>query len=56
MPYFCTFTRGAGGGVPVTAGQIEDTEGNLYSTAQYGGDLSCTPGYDGCGLVFKLTP
>jgi uncharacterized repeat protein (TIGR03803 family) len=33
-----------------------DKAGNLYSTTQYGGDLSCGTGdYHGCGTVFELT-
>jgi len=36
-------------------GVIQDTEGNLYGTAVYAGDMSCNGGA-GCGVVFKLTP
>jgi uncharacterized repeat protein (TIGR03803 family) len=34
---------------------LQDPDGNLYGTTQYGGDLACpiAPG-QGCGIVFKL--
>jgi hypothetical protein len=39
------------------AGLVFDAAGNLYGTAQGGGELSlCSGGYSGCGVVFKLTP
>ena len=34
---------------------ILDRAGNLYGTAEYGGDLSCNGGF-GCGVVFKIDP
>lgn len=46
-----SFTGGADGGYP-DAGVIRDRRGNLYGTAQNGGDLSCDPA--GCGVVFML--
>src|SRR5208283_1152514 len=49
-----TFTGGADGSAPA-AQLIFDSSGNLYGTASYGGNDSCTPPY-GCGVVFKLTP
>ncbi len=36
-------------------GVIFDTNGNLYGTTAFGGDLACEAPY-GCGTVFKLTP
>lgn len=33
-----------------------DAAGNLYGTTTYGGASGCTARYDGCGVVFKLTP
>jgi uncharacterized repeat protein (TIGR03803 family) len=38
------------------AGLIEDKKGNLFGTAQVGGDTSCSTYDDGCGTVFKLAP
>jgi uncharacterized repeat protein (TIGR03803 family) len=49
------FTGGADGGWSFAGGVILDAEGNLYGTAQVGGDLSCNKP-TGCGIVFKLTP
>jgi uncharacterized repeat protein (TIGR03803 family) len=51
-----TFTGGADG-ASSTANVVMDSQGNLYGTTNYGGDLSganCVP--SGCGVVFKLTP
>jgi uncharacterized repeat protein (TIGR03803 family) len=49
-----TFRGGPDGAYP-WGGVIFDSNGNLYGTAQQGGDLSaCTP--DGCGTVFELSP
>jgi uncharacterized repeat protein (TIGR03803 family) len=50
------FTQGADGGFPV-AGLIRGAAGNLYGTAETGGDFNCSgaKGF-GCGVVFKLTP
>jgi len=50
-----TFTGGADGAYP-WAGLTMDASGNLYGTAQNGGDLNCQPKYHGCGVVFKITP
>jgi uncharacterized repeat protein (TIGR03803 family) len=52
-----TFTGGTDGGQPL-AGLIQDAEGNLYGTTQYGGYAPCGSVADtsGCGVVFKLTP
>jgi uncharacterized repeat protein (TIGR03803 family) len=36
---------------------VRDGAGNLYGTAPYGADLSCSPtSGNGCGTVFKLSP
>jgi uncharacterized repeat protein (TIGR03803 family) len=50
-----SFTGLTDGGVP-GGGLIEDTAGNFYSTANSGGDLSCSVPNSaaGCGVVFKL--
>jgi uncharacterized repeat protein (TIGR03803 family) len=51
------FTGGKDGGTPF-AGLIMDKAGNLYGTAQTGGDHKCTlwNGAGGCGVVFEITP
>jgi uncharacterized repeat protein (TIGR03803 family) len=51
------FTGNADGSTP-TATLTFDSAGNIYSTALYGGDLSCGGIGDpaGCGTVFELTP
>ena len=51
-PLKYTFTGGTDGANP-NADLLQDEEGNLYSTAVGGGDLSCSPTY-GCGVVFKI--
>jgi uncharacterized repeat protein (TIGR03803 family) len=48
------FTGGADGAYP-TGTLVRDSAGNLYGTAESGGDLSCD-GPSGCGTVFKLDP
>jgi uncharacterized repeat protein (TIGR03803 family) len=51
-----TFTGESDGGGP-DSGLIEDSAGNLYGTAQFGGDLSCgNESIAGCGIVFELGP
>jgi uncharacterized repeat protein (TIGR03803 family) len=50
-----TFTGGTDGAGP-WAGLTMDEAGNLYGTAQNGGDLNCEPRYGGCGVVFEITP
>lgn len=47
-----SFTGGADGAYP-TGALIRDAAGNLYGTANGGGNLSACGGY-GCGVVFKL--
>lgn len=49
------FTGGSDGSNPL-GGLVRDKAGNLYGTTSYGGDLSCSLGYNvGCGVVFKIT-
>ena len=50
-----TFTGKADGGVPLTDLTM-DASGNLFGSAELGGDLDCslTPEHGGCGVVFKL--
>lgn len=48
-----TFTGGADGASPL--GLVRDAAGNLFGTANSGGDPDCTVGgVSGCGIVFKL--
>lgn len=47
-----SFDGGSGGNLP-QAGVTIDSEGSIYGTTYYGGDLSCGNG-GGCGIVFKL--
>lgn len=42
------------GGFPL-AGVVIDAAGNLYGTAQSGGDFTCQE-FIGCGVVFEVTP
>jgi len=48
------FNEGSDGAFPM-AGVIRDAAGDLYGTAQTGGDLNCNPPF-GCGVVYKLDP
>lgn len=48
------FKGGTDGAHPAT-GLLRDAAGNLYGTAEHGGELSCGSGGGlGCGVVFKL--
>jgi len=49
---FCSLANCADGFDP-TASLTFDAAGNLYGTAQQGGNAACA---QGCGVVFKLTP
>jgi uncharacterized repeat protein (TIGR03803 family) len=50
------FTGGADGANPF-GGPTMDGSGNLYGTAEVGGDLNCPVDKPrGCGVVFKITP
>jgi hypothetical protein len=51
----CSATLCSDGTEPI-AGLIQDSNGNLYGTAAYGGDPNCGTEDSGCGVVFKLTP
>lgn len=50
------FTGGTDGALPF-GGLVLDTSGNIYGTANAGGDLSCNPEgtLPGCGVVFQLS-
>jgi hypothetical protein len=50
-----SFSGKADGGLP-TAGLVMDSSGNLYGTAEMGGDLRCQSREGGCGVVFEITP
>lgn len=50
-----TFT-GAGDGANPWGNVTFDHSGNLYGTAEFGGDSSCVLTSSGCGTVFKLVP
>jgi uncharacterized repeat protein (TIGR03803 family) len=47
-----SFTGGTDGALPASGLEM-DSSGNLYGTAEGGGDLSCDPPA-GCGVVFKI--
>jgi uncharacterized repeat protein (TIGR03803 family) len=47
--------NGANGGFP-NASLIADAGGALYGTTAWGGDGQCPGSFEGCGVVFKLTP
>ena len=51
---FHDFTWGIDGALPIS-NVVFDTNGNLYGTASYGGNLSNCEGM-GCGVVWKITP
>ena len=48
------FTGGHDGATPM-AGLTMDRAGNLYGTANYGGNVGGNCGASGCGTVFRLT-
>jgi uncharacterized repeat protein (TIGR03803 family) len=49
-----SFADGNDGAIPA-APLVFDKQGNLYGTAEFGGDTGCALG-GGCGTVFKLAP
>jgi uncharacterized repeat protein (TIGR03803 family) len=49
-----SFSNGTDGAFPF-AGLVMDAAGNLYGTAENGGDNRCNPP-NGCGTVFKIVP
>jgi uncharacterized repeat protein (TIGR03803 family) len=50
-----SFTGGSDGRAPAGS-LLRDASGNLYGTTASGGDLNACSGYDGCGVVFELSP
>jgi uncharacterized repeat protein (TIGR03803 family) len=50
--------KGQGDGGRPASTLILGTDGNVYGTTQYGGDMRCTvvTGQVGCSVVFRLTP
>ncbi len=52
---FCSAPNCADGAQP-GGPLVFDSAGNLYGTATYGGNYECGGGYDGCGLIFELSP
>jgi hypothetical protein len=51
-----TFNGFSGDGYNPFAPVIAAPDGTLYGTANSGGNLSCTLGFGGCGVVFQETP
>jgi uncharacterized repeat protein (TIGR03803 family) len=52
---FCAQAECPDGAEP-DAPLIQATDGSLYGTTQFGGDIHCNPGYDGmgCGTLFRI--
>ena len=50
------FTGYPNDGMFPNPGLIMDDAGNLYGTTQFGGAGGCTYSFNGCGLVFELSP
>jgi uncharacterized repeat protein (TIGR03803 family) len=50
-----SFTNTAGDGDLPQGRLVQDAQGNLYGTTQYGGTTGCIQGA-GCGTVFKVDP
>jgi len=46
---------GGGSGSSPQGGLVLDADGNLYGTTNLGGDQQCEP-YEGCGVIFEVTP
>jgi uncharacterized repeat protein (TIGR03803 family) len=51
-----SFADDPAGGLFPNSGLILDGAGNLYGTTYFGGDLSSSLCFPGCGVVFKLAP
>src|ERR1700757_4994384 len=51
-----TFTGGDDGGNPRTGGLLIDAAGNLYGGAGDGGPCRNECLYQGCGVIFRLSP
>jgi hypothetical protein len=49
-----SFTGGSDGGGPNSL--LVGQDGNLYGTAEWGGNNNCGYGYTSCGVVFQLAP
>ncbi len=49
-----SFIGGTNGETP-NSGLVPDGKGNVYGTTRAGGDLSCSLGEAGCGVVYKLS-
>jgi uncharacterized repeat protein (TIGR03803 family) len=51
------FTGGSDGALP-NAGVVQDSAGDLYGTAGWGGDVTCQSTFNppGCGSIYKITP
>jgi uncharacterized repeat protein (TIGR03803 family) len=54
---FCARAECPDGTAP-DAPLIQATDGSLYGTTQFGGNINCNPSYDGmgCGTLFRLSP
>jgi uncharacterized repeat protein (TIGR03803 family) len=50
-----SFTGGADGEEPIARLAL-DSQGNLYGTAEAGGDASCTSFHGYCGTLFEISP
>ena len=48
-----SFAGSTDGSLPL-GGLVRDAAGNIYGTTHFGGDRSCDPHVNGCGVVFKL--
>jgi uncharacterized repeat protein (TIGR03803 family) len=52
-----TFNNSTDGGFPYNGGVTFDSQGNLYGTALYGGDVSASCNENpGCGVIYQLAP